>query len=693
MKKAQLIKEKPLMATGRMVQQALTDIGEPKSISYGYGHTARYTEYKTYIYFRARKQGDILEVCLFTRADLARRDRAPRYRIFLDKKEGCHATYECAEEKWRTAKIDSLHCGSRMCYVPDPKPIASESTVKLVNDYFHTGCRLDIKQAVLNFQSECAGERLKRKYKLETDQIDYQMNMVPELPKDFDRFIHEYGFYDAHYIFYKEKNKGYCTHCGLHVPIMKPPKHNEPGKCSHCGSRITYKSWNKQKYCDTEHTVSIIQKCTDGSTFIYRQFKIYRKVHKENQYIPEKRVYENYRVVMDEKMNGWYEYEFGEYRNSGIQRWCKAGTVCRGYGWYYSAYARSVLYHGNLKRLLSNTKLKYVPIADIIKSNPGRKLNVCASFRDMCNYDKYPYEMFWKIGLKRFVAEYLYDEKELTKMDHDRTKPWEILKVSKEVMKQAVRLNVTDQQMRILQKAYGMSVRLTDEQVKWLDTYMGVSDIMAYFGQQTPHKIIRFLKEHTQVETCNGRDNELLRNYVDYLDMARELNWDMRDKGIFFPQDINRAHDEAVRLVNEKKDQEEAAKRRETDKKMRKNAKDIRRVFGYADDDYEIIVPEKYMDFKTEGNTQHNCVSRYYERAVESKTIILFIRKKVEPDKSFCTVEIQNRDGAFAIIQNRIAYNKEAPQEAKDFMEKAVKEAQKTVDKLMREKRKITVAV
>ena len=110
-------------------------------------------------------------------------------------------------------------------------------------------------------------------------------------------------------------------------------------------------------------------------------------------------------------------------------------------------------------------------------------------------------------------------------------------------------------------------------------------------------------------------------------------------------------------------------------------------------DDYEIIVPEKYMDFKTEGNTQHNCVSRYYERAVEGKTIILFIRKKVEPDKSFCTVEIQNRDGAFAIIQNRIAYNKEAPQEAKDFMEKAVKEAQKTVEKMMREKQKITVAV
>lgn len=694
MKKAELIKVKPLMATDRMVKQAVADIGVPKQIYFGYGHTSRYTEYKTYIYFRARKQGDILEVCLFTRADLARRDRIPRYRIFLDRDNECHATYECAGGKWRTAKIDNLYCGSRMHYVPDPKPVASDSTAKLVNEYFHTGCRLDIKQAILNFQSECAGERLKKKYKLETDQIDYQMNMVPELPKDFDKFIHEYGLYDSHYIFYQEKNKGYCTHCGLHVPIMRPPKHNEQGKCSHCGSRITYKSWNKQKRCNTRHAVSIIQKCKDEKTFVYRQFRIYRDVRREANYIPDESMYEEYRVIMDEKMVACYEYEFGEYRHSGVQRWCKAGTVSRGgYYNYYSVYARSVLYHGNLKKILSDTKLKYVPVADIVKGNPGRELNVCGTLRDMCNRDKFPYEAFWKMGLKKFVADRMYASAEFTKTDYTKKKPWEILKISKEIMNQAIKLNATDQQMRILQRAYEISVRLTDEQVRWLDTYMGVSEIMAYFRLQTPHRIIRFLRENAQAETCPRKDNDLLRNYVDYLDMARQLNWDMHDRGIFFPQDIDRAHDEAIRLVNEKKDKAEAARRRKTDRKMRKNAEDIRKVFDYADDDFEIVVPEKYLDFKAEGNTQHNCVSTYYERAVEGKTIILFIRKKVELDKSFCTVEIQNRNGAFAIIQNRIAYNKEAPQKAKDFMEKAVKEAQKTVEKLMKEQQQVVVAV
>ena len=243
MKKAGLIKIKPLMATDNMLQQARSDLGEQKIIHRSYGPDTRYTEYKTFLYFRARKQGTILEICLYTRTDLVRRDRVPRYRIFLDRDGESHATYECAEGKWRTAKIDSLPYGSRMYYVPDPKPVASESTKKLINDYCRTGRMMDVEEAILDFQSACAGKRLKKKYKLETDQIDYMMNMVPELPKDFDKFVEDYGCHHAQYIFYKDKSIGYCTHCGRVVSIKKKPSHNMPGKCSHCGCSITYKSY------------------------------------------------------------------------------------------------------------------------------------------------------------------------------------------------------------------------------------------------------------------------------------------------------------------------------------------------------------------------------------------------------------------------------------------------------------------
>lgn len=692
MKKAGLIKVKPLMATDNMIQQARSDLGEQKIIHRSYGPDTRYTEYKTFLFFRARKQGAILEICLYTRADLVRRDRVPRYRIFLDRDGESHATYECAEGKWRTGKIDSLPCGSRIYYVPDPKPVVSESTKKLINEYCRTGRLMDVKEAILDFQSACAGKRLKKKYKLETDQIDYMMNMVPELPKDFDKFIEDYGCYHAQYIFYKDKSIGYCTHCGRVVPIKEKPSHNMPGKCSHCGSSITYKSWNKQKYCDTEHTVSIIQKCADGETYIYRQFEVRRRVHRENLYIPEKTVHEEYRVIMDNNMRSRYEYEFGEYRHTGVRRWCNAGSIQHGYYYSYSLYGSSVLYHGNLKKLLNETKLKYIPVAEIIKSNPGRKFNVCATLNDMCNGNRFPFEAYWKMGLRKFAADHMYAGQRLTKISYEYKKPWEILKITKEILNQAIKLNASDQQMRILQRAHEVGVRLTDEQVKWLDTYMGVSDIMAYFRVQTPHRIIRYLKEQVNVyvprKQQTTQSDERLRLYIDYLDTARQLGWDMRDRGIFFPQDITRAHDEAVQLFNAQKDEREASKMKDKDKKLRAIVKDVRKVFDYEDEEYKLFVPECFKEFKAEGNAQHNCVaSSYYDRAVRGEVIILFIRKKTEQDKSFCTVEIQNRHGEFVIAQNRIIYNANAPKEAQEFMTKAVEEAQKKVERLMKEQR------
>lgn len=211
---------------------------------------------------------------------------------------------------------------------------------------------------------------------------------------------------------------------------------------------------------------------------------------------------------------------------------------------------------------------------------------------------------------------------------------------------------------------------------------------MAYFRAQTPYRIIRYLKEHAAAEESSTKEPDMLHLYMDYLDTARQLDWNMRDRGIFFPQDIRRAHDEAVQLFNAQKDEIEAAKMKDKDKKLRTIVKDVRKVFDYEDEEYKLLVPECFKEFKAEGNAQHNCVaSSYYDRAVRGEVIILFIRKKAEPDKSFCTVEIQNRHGEFVIAQNRIIYNANAPKEAQEFMTKAVEEAQKKVERLMEEQR------
>lgn len=706
MRKAGLLDKKPLTATAKMLDMAAKDNGTRKEARNGY-YKYSYTEYESRYYFRAQKSAieDILEVDLFTRKDLRIKRLEPRFRIFLDYDNYDFITWNVMEGRWSKAKIDMLDTDdSRYSYSYRGRNYASQETINTVNRYLKTGSAQDVEVAVIDFQAKVRGDELSKKHKLITDMIDAYMDTVPEkLPSDWMRFINNTALEPGHAVFYKKGEKlGYCTRCRLHVTVPEEARHNITGRCSNCGSSITYKSWGKQKSIRYDTAVSLIQKCTDGQNYVYRQFDVCMRAWRENDYLPEISIEENYRRIF------WWgsgyntiinvgEYEMGEFRHTGIIRWCESGSINHGYGWYSDyGYSRSVLYTGNLKRLLQDTQLKYVPAAEIFRSLKGKRLNVMSVIGDM-KY-KFPYEAFWKIGLRQFVKDrVLHDGTTgVARTNSEFKKPWQYLMISREDFKQAVRLDADDNLIRILQLLREIGVSITDEQLVWIRRYIGIHHILKYFDMQTPHKIIRYLKEAVHIEDSgiNTKDNITLHLWSDYLDAARQLEWDLRDRALFFPQNIQRAHDEAVNVLTIKKDKEDAQSMKEKDSIMHKNAKEIKKAFCYKDKQYMIKVPGCYLDFKREGNSQHNCVATYYEKALKRKCIILFLRKRESPNEPFCTVEIQNNRGKFKIVQNRIAYNKDAPEEAKEFLRKAVAEAQKIADKMVKqEKEKIRVMV
>lgn len=694
MRKEGLLDKKPLTATKKMLEMAGEDKGTVKKAVAGYGRTYSYTEYESRFYFRAAVSAnrEILEVDLFTRKDLADGRKLPRFRIFLDRERKDFASWNVAEGKWSSARIDMLETGdSRHNYSYRGRNHATKETLNTVNRYLDTGCMQDVEMAVLDFQEGIREAALSRKYKLMTDVIDGYMNMVPDrLPADWIKFVNDRVL--EHSIFYwKEEKTGYCTHCRLHVPVPDGVRHNMSGKCSRCGISIVYRSWKRQKHTTLRTAASLLQKCTDGEHYAYRQFRVDMYTERGREYVPEISIHEDYRIIfriggMDSVINSARNYEWGSFKHTGINRWCVGGMVNHGgYCTVNYGYSRSIPYTGNLRKLLKETGLEYVQAADIMKSMGTKKINVMAALNDMNG--RFPYEAFWKMGLKRFVQERIErDGKQgLTRIGHhkENPKPWDYLKLSKEDIKQAVRLNATDRQIRIIQMAAGVGTSLTDGQVQWLDRYMGAHEVINYFGAQTPHRIIRYLKDKVNVERCGGgRDNELLHFWTDYLDMVRRMGWDLHDRQVFFPQNIRRAHDEAAAVFTAWKDKAEAQKIKDKDIAMRRNAGEIKKAFCYQNNEYEIKVPECFLDFKREGHEQHNCVAAYYDRAVRGECIILFIRRKQAPEESFCTVEIRNTAGKFAIIQNRAAYNRDAPEDARAFMEKAVREAQKTADKM-----------
>ena len=628
------------------------------------------------------------------RERLAEGKREPRFRIFLDYANKDFITWDMEKGKWSRAKISALYVGDWLYHCQNSgRNVAAKGAAALVNGCLKT-VGADVEKSVLFFQTLVREGQLHKRHKATTDMIDAHMSIVPEeLPAGWMGFINRKALEEGHCIFFKrDEGTGYCTCCRKAVSVPETVRHNAPGKCA-CGCRITYKSWKRQQLIEYKTAVSIIRKCSDGRTMAYRQFRVIMKAVRSDYYEPLITVHEDYRQLFEiPERTGCAValkrgFEWGYFKNTRTLRWCEDGTVSRGYGYYSDnyGYTRSILYTRNLKRLLGGTAIKYVPAAEIIKGI-RKRIDVLSVIGDMCMRLRFPYEAIWKMGLKRFTRERAERGgcAGLVSYEAGLGKLWHCLRITKEEMRQAARLDASDRMMRVIQLAHAAGARLTDEQALWLDANIGPHALIRHFRLHTPHRIIRYMKEKACV--AEGGESENLRLWADYLESARQLGWDLRDRAAFFPQDIRRAHDEAAAELAEKKDSEEAAAKKEKDIIMHGRARFIKQMFNYGNDEYMLAVPECWLDFKREGHAQHHCVATYYEKAVEGAAIILFIRRRCEPEKPFCTVEVgEDRSGNLRILQNRAAYNKPAPKEAEAFMKAALKAAQKTADGMRKE--------
>lgn len=75
-------------------------------------------------------------------------------------------------------------------------------------------------------------------------------------------------------------------------------------------------------------------------------------------------------------------------------------------------------------------------------------------------------------------------------------------------------------------------------------------------------------------------------------------------------------------------------------------------LFEY--EDCFVVIPKSVEDFKNEGDNNSNCVAGYAERHADGQTIVVFIRKKSNPEKSYITCQL---DSDWDINQFRTSHN------------------------------------
>lgn len=638
MQKKELLKLPVMKVTEEMRKAA------EETRAYSYWRTPNIVGPKYQKYYRAKKTGGVLEIAIFTWGRIVSGENEPTYRVFLH--DGKYDTWETEAEKWRTANIEHLW-DFREKSEEEKAAYGTywykEHDRKLIVDF--TGSeKQDINSAVLEWQQY-------EKHRGETEVIDAAMSLIPDIPKDFEKW----AFTDAvpQYMYYEYgKRIGLCTCCGKHHELKEQPKYGKEGTCPGCKRKVQYRTYKKKGRIHDWEYAALIQKIQGG--YVLRFFAL-------NQLIEQgTRSYggmsEKIRITYNEQWNRQAIYSYHRYKTTNKIRWCNGYEYLSAYGGRKEE-ERCRLYPRNLRKILKGSKLEYsgmpefartgiefyqqdfidkakeyTGIEKLIKAEFYNLTNSCISYGSRAPIDLYQKRVKKVLGL---TGEYY-------NLIRDKDPTW--------------------REYEVTEQCQDVGIRVTWEQIQKMSQY--ARNFAIYMRHSTPHKMLKYI-EGLKSEGPYAMRNQEVNDYHDYLQLAAGLGYNLDDDWILYPKNLKERHDQLTEEQNERKAELE---KESDDKKDRKLKRTIKRK-GWTRYEMEteqllIRLPKCAHEIRKEGNAQHHCVATYMDRMVAGETCILFIRKKEEQDKSYYTVEVKDNE----VIQVRGKYNVAPSEDVEEFM-------------------------
>lgn len=695
MKKKDLLLMKKLPPTERMKEVARENPIKTITVKTSWGQYRQTRTCKFSRFFRIAIENNILKAAVYTQNQLEEGETIPKYEVYCDRNNQEYITYEPAENRWRTAKIDNLNYGCS--YIYSGKNWQTEGDRKRINEYFGTEINKNAYTAILDFQADIKKEQLCRKHRSELEEIDEVMNEVPELPKNFDQWVikncfKETMFYEPESMYKYKWTKMYCSHCGTWMdtlPYPNRPEHNKEGKCPKCGVKVIYKSWNRQKVVADDVQVGVLQRLEDDSGWILRRFECKMKRRHENGWKDiEFSKYEMIRVRLDNCFVEREYFEKGEYKHTGVVRWCH--EVPRGYySYYYTKYFGSVyMYTPNLKRELKKESFHG---ADLKRLMHGGERTIVRPVNVLRRLYNFPFiEYLQKGGLNEMVDEIMEDKADSSLFEKDEERINDVLRLDKQRFQRLKKFDGGCDVLRALQYERITGQKVSDENIKFIlsegvDVDQAISAV-----ERTGMNLQRTLNYlQKQMKITEQGWSELYRHYEDYLNMAEAFGMDLTDEIVCRQQKLMEYHDRYTARKNREKNKVRDV---EVDAKypmIAKNLNKFRERFEFKTKEYEIVVPTKASDITKEGRQQHHCVGAsdtYIANMNNERYFILFLRKKKDLKKPYYTLEV-TWDGE--IKQLYAAYdrqpNKEKIQKVLERFTKKVQKRELEMKKKMQE--------
>lgn len=190
--------------------------------------------------------------------------------------------------------------------------------------------------------------------------------------------------------------------------------------------------------------------------------------------------------------------------------------------------------------------------------------------------------------------------------------------------------------------------KISDEDIRWYakktvspdQTFSGWAELLKRLG--SPRKARNYAEKQAAI---SGRTvNAIANDYLDYINMAKKLRYNLAHEIFYKPKDLETAHDECVRVIREQKWEIQARGVEEKFPEVNGILESITDKYEYIGDEYRIVVPKGIVDILKEGQALGHCVDtsdRYFERIEQRTTYIVFLRKNDCPEQPYYTLEIQ----------------------------------------------------
>ena len=167
-----------------------------------------------------------------------------------------------------------------------------------------------------------------------------------------------------------------------------------------------------------------------------------------------------------------------------------------------------------------------------------------------------------------------------------------------------------------------------------------MQELAAMHPRNRRTKAVRYLARQSTRGTPPG-------DVLDYWRDCKRLEENLTDDEIAFPADVQERHERLRMRID-------ALQNRELDEKIAERAEGLEKEFGFSFGGLILRPARDAAEIIREGRVLHHCVGGYVRSYAEGKTVICVLRRAVQPEEPWRTVEISPQGH---VRQDRGAYN------------------------------------